>query len=290
MESSGVRLPRTPQQCSPTRQCAPVPRPNQPGPALAPMPPPRKTGHAHDPAHSFRMHPVFQSALPNQSPIDLEHPVRPRPAKASSSPINANSALVWAPVSHNSHPTVCRARGHKRYLAVGGATRNQFGPAVNRNPEKNKGMKPSTMTAACVSVGGTVLPRPSPPVTRSICTANHQKLAAMRMSMASAKPRRWGAAMSVEKRQGPRTGSGLALRAAAAVLGCKEIVRGPWGRSCSVRAVMKGLYSLHETSSLTGVKNAYGEHPSTGYLRADAPSPQTPSNWRASSRLSRSCQ
>lgn len=63
--------------------------------------------------------------------------------------------------------------------------------------------------------------------------------------------------MTVENRHGPLIGSGLVLRALAAVLGCKGMVRGPLDRSCSVGAVMKGLYPLHETSSLTRVKNEY---------------------------------
>ena len=77
------------------------------------------------------------------------------PSQASASPARATPACRCAPASHSSQPPACRNRGHCRRGTGSGSTRSQLGPAVNRKPAKNSGMKPNTMAAACVSVGDT---------------------------------------------------------------------------------------------------------------------------------------
>ena len=87
--------------------------------------------------------------------------------------------------------------------------RSQFGPAVNRKPAKNSGMKPSTIAAPCVSDGGTAYTSPSAPVARSTCTSSHHALAAINTHIARKNASRCGARNRLAHCHGPVTGGGL---------------------------------------------------------------------------------
>ncbi len=78
---------------------------------------------------------------------------------------------------------------------------SHFGPAVNRKPAKNSGMKPKPISNACACAGGRFHGHAQPAQRASIASAHHSALVAS-TSAAAANARRCGAANSHASRHG----------------------------------------------------------------------------------------
>ena len=94
------------------------------------------------------------------------------------------------PLTHSNQPQACINSGTSSRGASIGSTRSHLGTAVNRKPEKKRGVKPKVMTAACTSVGDNAYGKATTALTRSHCTSAHQMPEAMRTTMARKKPKR----------------------------------------------------------------------------------------------------
>ena len=77
------------------------------------------------------------------------------PVTANASPAKAISTCRWVPSNHSSQPPAWASSDALTWPALGAGMPSQRGPAVNRNPAKNNGMKPNVITTEWASDGGT---------------------------------------------------------------------------------------------------------------------------------------
>jgi len=135
---------------------------------------------------------------------------RPKPhsaaPKAGSGP--------WTPSMNTPQPTSWASTGARSWRASTAGSSSHFGPAVNRKPAKNRGMKPKLITRPWATAGATVQASGRPWLCATRARHHHSALKASiaaaapkasRCGAASSRPRRQCSAFSGAGERGPRT-------------------------------------------------------------------------------------
>src|SRR3989338_8836530 len=118
--------------------------------------------------------------------------------------------------------------------ALTSGARNHLGPAVNKKPVKNRGMKPRLISSACTKVSGTAMPMCEAPALRPSITSHHNSAATVITATALANASRCGACNS--KAQRHVAGCNLACaRACAGVIEADD-AGVTWG-DCGLRGM-----------------------------------------------------
>ncbi len=123
-----------------------------------------------------------------------------QPAATSAQPRAAITAPTWMPASVSAQPDSITSTGVSSRRAGWGGRSSHLGPAVNRKPAMNRGMKPCDISSPCAAAGATAQGIGQPRARAANTRAHHEAVSAS-ISAAAKKPKRCGAASSQPARQ-----------------------------------------------------------------------------------------
>ncbi len=126
----------------------------------------------------------------------------PQPQATAARPNAASGAAVCTPSRKTHHPASEAITDGRRVRAATSPWPSHFGPAVNRKPVKNSGMKPKPISSECANPGDTAQGNANAGTSRAASTANHHSALAANTNAAAKKPSRCGAARSQCPRHG----------------------------------------------------------------------------------------